>query len=185
VIKFFAAGIKNATGPTTNPGYTSLAILSPTKAGGPCQNKSALDCALDAKPSVVFIDVGRADIAANIPLDQFRTNLTNAVNAAAARGVIPVLVTITGAANPADEPKVNQYNNVIYEVAKTANVPLFNVYPLRRDNPAYVNPANGELTDNPGNAVDLSPAGLQFGVNAAALHMLELLAALKGIVPLG
>ncbi len=185
VIAFFGAGIKGASGPTANAGYTSADILNPGKGAGPCQNKSPLDCALDAKPATVFIVVGRDDINAKLPLDQFRNNLTNAVNAAAGRGIIPILVTITGAANPADEPLVNQYNNVIYDVAKAANIPLFNIYAVRKDNPAYINPANGTLTGDPTKPTDLSAAGLQFGVNAVTLHMLELLDGLKGIVPLG
>ncbi len=185
IIQFFAPGIKSVQTPTVNGGFTSADILNPGKGTGACQGKSPLDCALDSKPATVFIDVGRADERANLPLDQFRTNLTNAVNAAMQRGAIPVLVTITGGANPQEEQKVAQYNNVIYEVAKSQNIPLFNIYAIRKDNPALVNPANGQLTQAPGNVVNLSPEGLQIGENVAALRMLEFLTALKGIVPLG
>jgi hypothetical protein len=185
IIQFFAPGIKSVQTPTVNGGFTSADILNPGKGTGACQGKSPLDCALDSKPATVFIDVGRADERANLPLDQFRTNLTNAANAAMQRGAIPVLVTITGGANPQEEQKVAQYNNVIYEVAKAQNIPLFNIYAIRKDNPALVNPANGQLTQAPGNVVNLSPEGLQIGENVAALRMLEFLTALKGIVPLG
>jgi hypothetical protein len=185
IIQFFAPSIKSVQTPTVNGGFTSADILNPGKGTGACQGKSPLDCALDSKPATVFIDVGRADERANLPLDQFRTNLTNAANAAMQRGAIPVLVTITGGANPQEEQKVGQYNNVIYEVAKSQNIPLFNLYAIRKDNPALINPANGQLTQAPGNVVNLSPEGLQIGENVAALRMLEFLAALKGIVPLG
>ncbi len=184
IIQFFGAGIKAATDPTANGGFTSADILNPAKGAGPCQGKSPLTCALDAKPALVVIEVGRNDIAAKLPLNQFTANLTNAVNDAANRGTIPILVTITGAANPADEPNVAVYNTAIYTVAKAANIPLYNIYRVRADNPALINPANGTLTTSPNKWIDLSPAGLQFGVNVAALHTLELLDALKGTVPL-
>src|SRR5262249_25857392 len=116
---------------------------------------------------------------------QLKANLTNAINKAAGQGTIPVLVTIVGAASPADDPQVSPYNNAILEVAQTENVPLFNLYAVRKDNPATVNPANGTLSDpGPGKRADFSPAGLAFGLNDANLHLLELLAALKNTVPL-
>jgi lysophospholipase L1-like esterase len=184
MIQFFAAGIKAATGPTARAGFTSADILNPARGTGPCQKKSPLECALEAKPALVFIDVGRSDITAKVPLDQFRNNLMTAVTAAVRQGTIPILVTITGAANPADEPKVAQYNDMIYDLAKAANVPLFNIYRIRGDDPTLINPENGELTSGQDKRIDLSPAGLKFGANVATLHMLELLSGLKAIVPL-
>jgi lysophospholipase L1-like esterase len=184
VIQFFAAGIKGAKTPSDQAGFSSADILNPGKGTGKCQGKSPLDCALDAKPAIVIISVGRNDVAHKVPLDQYRNNLNAAVNAAAGRGAIPILVTITGAPNPADEPLLAQYNNVIYEVAKAANIPLFNLYAIRKDNPALVNPANGQLTSANG-PLNLSPEGLQFGVNVAVLRTLQLLDSLKAAVPLG
>jgi len=191
IAKTYACSFSGAPGPTNGPNFTSADILKPS---GACQNKTPLDCALTAnpKPAVVFIDVGRNDLAtnpqtkqANVPLDQFQANLTNAVNAAAGQGVIPVLVTITGAANPADEPRVAQYNTVIFQVADGAKVPLFNVYAVRKDNPATINPANGTLSDpGQGKRADYSPQGLAFGINDSDLHLLELLNSLKSAVPL-
>jgi hypothetical protein len=183
VIWFFAAGIKAANGPTASAGLSSADILNPAKGAGPCQKKSPLACALEAKPALIFIDVGPSDIKAKIPLDQFRNNVMTAVNVAVRQGTIPILVTMTGAANPADEPQVAQYNTLIYNVAKTTNVPLFNIYRVTAVNPAQINPANGELTSSPNKSIDLSPAGLKFGVNSAALHLLELLSGLQAAYP--
>ena len=183
VIKFFAAGIKVANGPTTKDGFTSADILDATK--GACQKKSPLNCALDTKPAVVFIVVGHNDIAAKIPLAQLSTNLTKAVSAAEAVGTIPVLVTITGAPKGANEAQVAQYNQMIYNVAKATQIPLFNLYRVRGENPALIDPATGRLTDRSDKQLDLSPKGLQFGVNVIALHMLDLLSALENAVPLG
>jgi hypothetical protein len=185
IIQFFDPGIKGAGRPTARNNFSSANILDPGSGTAECQGKAPLTCALDAKPATIFINVGRNDVASGRDLNQFRANLTNAVNAAAGRGVIPVLVTITGAANPADEPKVAQYNNVIYEVAQATNSPLFNIYALRKENPALINPGNGDLTNSPNNAIDFSAAGMQFGTNVAALRQLEFLNALKSTVPLG
>ncbi len=184
VLQFFAAGIKGVNGQTSRANSTSADILNPSKGGNACQGKSPLDCALDAKPAIVFIDVGRADVATNVPLDQFRNNLTNAVNAATGRGTIPVLVTITGAAKQDETAKLAQYNNVIYEVAQTANIPLFNLYAIRKDNPALI-AANGDLSRPKTQATDLTPEGLKFGANVATLNLLRLLGSLKAAVPLG
>lgn len=183
IIKFFAKGIQTATTPADQAGFTSADILNPAKGTGACQGKSPLDCALNAKPSIVFISVGRNDAMANLPLDQFRNNVTNAVNIAAGRGVVPVLVTATGA-NQQNEPKIAQYNNVIYEVAKAANIPLYNLYAIRKDAPTLIDPATGSLTNSPTNKIDFSAAGLQFGVNRAALETLRLLEGLKNTLPL-
>jgi hypothetical protein len=184
VIQFFDAGIKGAKTASDQPGFSSADILNPGKGAKECQGKSPLDCALDAKPATVIISVGHNDIAMNVPLDQFRNNLNAAINAAAGRGIIPILVTIAGAPKPADEPKLAQYNNVIYEAAKAANTPLFNLYAIRKDNPALVNPPNGELTQAQG-PINLSPEGLQVGENVATLRLLQLLESLKAAVPLG
>jgi lysophospholipase L1-like esterase len=185
ILQFFATGLQSVQTPSTNNNFTSADILDPAKGAGACRGKSPLACALDTQPATVFITVGRNDARANVSLDQFRSNLNNAVNAALQRGVIPVLVTIPGGANAQEEQRITQYNTVIYQVATSQNVPLFNLYAIRKDNPGLINPANGQLTQARGNIVNLSTEGLQIGENVAALRMLEFLAALKGIVPLG
>ncbi len=183
IVQFFTPGIKASGAATANARFNSTELLTPLK-GGPCNGKTPLDCALDAKPATVFIDVGRNDIAAKVPISQFAANLTKAVDAVEKRGAIPILVDVVGAQNPADEPLVVQYNLTIFNVAHAANVPLFNLYRIRADNPKATNQANGELTPSPVKWADLSPAGLQFGVDVAILHTLELLSALKNTVPL-
>jgi len=183
LIQFFTPGIQGAGAPTAQGGYTSADILNPGKGAGPCQGKSPLDCALDAKPAVVFISVGRNDANANVPLDQFRNNITNAANIAAGRGAVPVLVTATGANQP-NEPKIAQYNNVIYEVAQAGKFPLYNLYAIRKDAPSLVDPGSGNLTPSPSGKIDLSAGGLQAGVNRAALETMRVLEGLKNTLPL-
>jgi len=184
IVQFFLPGIKLSTGPIANVKVTAGELLTPLK-GGPCNGKSALDCALDAKPAAIFIDVGRNDINANVPIQQFTANLNKAVDTASKRGTIPILVDVVGAQNPAHEPLVVQYDLAIVAVANANHVPFFNLYRIRADSPAAVNQANGELTASPVKWADLSAAGLKFGANVAILHCLELLSALKTVVPLG
>jgi hypothetical protein len=181
IAQYFAPGISAADGPTTG-NFRSADILANNKGTGACQGKSPLNCALDAKPVVVFISVGRGDMAAKVPLDQFRANLTQAINDAAGRGVIPVLVTITG--TPAQDPQVQEYNNVIGEVAQAENIPLFNVYAARKDNPARIGP-NGLLSAPPaGKEADFSPEGLNAGQNFINIQLLELLGNFKAVLGL-
>ncbi|MEP7286761.1 MAG: GDSL-type esterase/lipase family protein [Chloroflexota bacterium] len=185
IAQFFTPGFSGTGSASSKAGFNSADILNPAKGGEDCQGKSPLACALDTKPAIVFISVGRADLAANLPLDQFRANLTTAVNEAANRGTIPVLVTMTGAAQPDQEPRVAEYNSVIYDVAKTANVPLFNIFEIRKENPAFINPANGKLSDpGEGKRGDFTPEGLTFGLNYTNLRLMELLNAIKATVPL-
>ncbi len=176
--QFFAAGITSTKDVKDN--LSSADILNPAKGTGTCQNKAPLACALEAKPATILISVGRSDIAANIPLDQFQANLKTAIDTAAAQGTIPVLVTISGV-NGADA-KVAEYNNAIYELAKAENIPLFNLYGIKAQNPALID-ASGNLSVGP-NKADFSDAGLQFGENVANLHILQLFSQLQTAVPL-
>ena len=64
-------------------------------------------------------------------------------------------------------------------------MPLFNLYAIRKDHPEAINPANGDLTGNRGQATNLTANGLKEGVNLATLDLLQLLEALKNTVPLG
>jgi len=181
-VQFFAPGIGAAAGPTGNDGFTSDALVHGSiECNGP---KSPINCALDPKPATLFITVGRADVANNVPLDQFQANLQEAVSTAISRGTIPILVTIVGV--PGDqEPRLAQYNTVIFNVANDAHIPLLNLYGIRKDNPNLVNPGDGKLTDpGDGKRADFSNEGLNFGLNVANLRLIQTLNRLKSAVPL-
>jgi hypothetical protein len=181
--QFFTSGFAAAAGPSANDSFTSDALVHGSiDCNG--QATSPIGCALSAKPATLLISVGRADVASNVPTETFKANLTEAVNASMSAGTIPILVTIVGV--PGDqEPKLAEYNTVIYNVANEMNVPLFNLYAIRKDNPNLVNPANGKLTDpGEGQRANFAPEGLNFGLNVANLRLLQLLDALKDVVPL-
>jgi hypothetical protein len=149
-----------------------------------CQNpppKSALQCALDAKATIAFVSMGGPALAANTPLPQFVTDLTNAVKGLDNDGIIPILVTVPG---PVGDPRVNQYNNAILQVSEAENVPLFNVYAIGANNPTLMN--GPQLKDpGPGQRAVFTAAALgQFGVNVANLNLLEILNDLKTAVPI-
>ncbi len=170
--------------PTISPLYNAASLLVPDGAdtAGACKGKAPLQCAADAHPTFVLINVGSLDIKQNTPGDAFQNALQAAVSFVAAHNAIPVLVTIPSVDNPTDEPKLPVYNTIIYNVAKAANIPLLNLYGgLRTNNP---NPpliaANGSLTTGgaePGN--NLTADGLKFGANAANRDILRLLDLLK------
>ena len=152
-------------------------LLDPAKGTAACAGKAPLTCALDtAKPSIVLISIGSVDVAQNTPPDAFQAALTQAVQLVISRNAIPVLVTIPGTANPADEPKLAAYNTAIYNVAKAANVPLFNLYRTTHENVTPPLITNGVLTTggtDPGN--NFTPEGLKFGVNFVNHDVLRLL----------
>src|SRR5262249_32844709 len=135
IVQFYDAAIKGAAQPWNNGNFGVADILNQAKGTAICQGKAPLTCALDANPAIVFISVGRHDLAANVPLPQFKANLEAAVNAVLARGAIPILVTMTG---PGPDPKVSQYNNEIYDVAAAAQIPLFNVFGIKAQIPALI-----------------------------------------------
>jgi len=181
IARYFKPGIDSANQPSTG-NFSASDIVNNDKGTGPCQGKSPLNCALESKPVVVFISVGRVDAAQKIALDQFQTNLTTAVNTAASQGVIPVLVTITGKDN--QDAEIAPYNAVILQVAQAQQVPLFNAYAARKDDLARIG-GNG-LPSNPakGKEGDFSPDGLKSGENFLDINLLQLLNDLKNVLGL-
>jgi len=184
---YFTTGFSDSGfGPTATGDMTSHDLLTPGKAGAPCPaDQSPLTCALSAKPAIVFISVGRGDIDQNVPVDQFRQNIQDAVDAAIAQGTIPVLVTIVGENTPEKNATLSDFNIAIRDVAAGANIPLLNLYGVRKDNPALID-GNGRLTDpGDGNRADFSPDRLQTaGLNVASVRVLDTLKALKDAIPL-
>ncbi|MHB8626006.1 MAG: SGNH/GDSL hydrolase family protein, partial [Aggregatilineales bacterium] len=180
------------TMPTTSPTFTMVDLIDPAKSEGPCkaQNKPTILCALEINHArIVLIAVGQNDITHNTPPDQFQTSLGQAIQVIEQHGAIPVLVTIPGVTNPADLPKLAAYNTIIYNTAKTNNLPLFNLY--RALNVPGANPplltAQGLPSIPPGaaspnNGNIFTPEGLKFGVNVANLETLRLLDAIQKVI---
>ncbi|HVO71414.1 MAG TPA: SGNH/GDSL hydrolase family protein, partial [Aggregatilineaceae bacterium] len=150
--------------------------------GAVCGGKTPLDCAFETKPAVVFIVVGAHDVAANVPAANFANNLNQAVAATLSHNTIPVLVTIVDMA-PGQEAKYAPYNQAIFDIAKANNIPLFNLYGLKKL-PNLFDGA-GNLSDpGGGKRADFSQGGLKFGVNHGNLNLLLVLDALRTTLPM-
>ncbi len=161
------------------PGLQSVVQVQQT-----CGEQTALTCPQAANGAIVFLDLGAKYKAENKPLDQASAELKATVQNLNNAGFIVVLVTIPG---PINDPKVIEYNTIIYQVAEAEKAPLFNLYKIGVDKPNLVQ--NGVLTDpGPGKRAEfVATAGApnpldQFGVNVATLNTLQLLDELEKIV---
>ncbi|MCE7947050.1 MAG: hypothetical protein DYG88_06445 [Chloroflexi bacterium CFX4] len=146
---------------------------------GACQGRPSWDCAAEQNVSIVFYGAGQQALNFGVPLEQFTAELNNAVDQFAARGIVPVLLTLPG---PIGDLNVAQYNTAIYSVAQTRNVPLLNLYQLGALNPSLISGAN--FTAAPDSADFTAPNPDQYGTVAANIALLRVLSALSGaIVP--
>ncbi|MEP0764205.1 MAG: hypothetical protein HRF48_15855, partial [Chloroflexota bacterium] len=118
----------------SDPGWRATDLLNPALANGNfCGGgETPLDCELRVnRPSVVFVVVGRNDVLAGTPLDQFESALDGIARTIAQYGAIPVLTTIPGP--PELYPSLNAYNSVIVRLAERYDLPLTNVWrPINR-----------------------------------------------------
>ncbi len=144
---------------------------------GACQGRPAWDCASEQNVSIVFYGAGQQALNFGVPLEQFTAELNNAVDQFAARGIVPVLLTLPGSIG---DLTVAQYNTVIYNVAQVKNVPLLNLYQLGALNPSLISGAN--FTAAPDSADFTAPNPDQFGTVAANIALLRVLNALSGAV---
>jgi uncharacterized protein YraI len=179
--QFFLPGVQGFSLPTHAGDLGSTEVLT-KKQGGPCNNTAALDCAFAAKPALIFISVGARDVAANVPPDTFKNNLNQIVGATLSHNTIPVLVTIADMP-PGQDAKYAPYNQAIYDTAKANNIPLLNLYALKKD--ASLFDPGGNLSDSgAGKRADFTPPELKFGLNQANLNFLLVLDALKNTIPM-
>ncbi|MBN1562396.1 MAG: Ig-like domain-containing protein, partial [Anaerolineae bacterium] len=170
----------------SDPTWKSADLLNPAL-GNPnaCQaNEAPLNCELRTnRPSVVFVIVGRNDVIANTPVDQFAANLETILQTTIQNGAIPILMTIPG--NPAVYPNLNDYNTTIARAAQDRNLPLINVW--RRMNevgPATWNPADLTLSTS-GTGDQFTQAELSiYGVPNRNLLSLRMLVILRRQVPI-
>ncbi|MCZ7538513.1 MAG: SGNH/GDSL hydrolase family protein [Anaerolineae bacterium] len=169
-----------------DPGWRAADLLNPALANGNfCGGgETPLDCELRVnRPSVVFVVVGRNDVLAGTPLDQFESALDGIARTIAQYGAIPVLTTIPGP--PEIYSSLNAYNSTIVRLAERYNLPLTNVWrPINRAlGPAGVDDALRPTS--PGANDVLSEAALdQYGVPLRSLVSLRTLQRLRANVPI-
>jgi len=104
-------------------------VLDPARANpNVCQpGELPLTCELRInRPAVAFLDLGRTDLLAGTPVDQFQAQLERIVDGTISHGVIPVLMTIPG--DPNVVPNLAAYNTVIAQIADEKDLPLLNLW---------------------------------------------------------
>ena len=184
VIEFYAAGTVPVGGNAFQSGgalatgadWRAAHLLDPAQRNpNACQeNETPLACELRVnRPAVVIVDIGRTDLLAGTPIDQFTTQLTQIVDTIIRSGAMPVLMTIPG--NPDAVPNLNAYNTVIAELAADEDLPLLNLWrAIIEDVPNAINPDLTLTTSGRGD--QLTPAELStYGVpvrNEAVLRQL-------------
>jgi lysophospholipase L1-like esterase len=160
--------------------FTAFSLIDQGKGANACAGKAPINCAVENRVAVVFILVGRDDIALNRPIEEFTQRLDEAVKAAEAGQVIPVLATIPGLLNPAENAKLEAFNQVIIETAKAHNIPVVNLYAALNADPNPPKIVNGAPTvggEEPGS--NFTGAGMQFGINRVNDALLRTLEAIR------
>lgn len=157
------------------PGWTSGDVLKVgnAKLDG-CKELSPLVCAYAVEnPSVALILLGTNDVAQNIPLDVYRTNMEQIVQISQDRGVTPVLITIP----PFEGKDVNGYNAVIRTLAAARGAPLID---YGADSVSLPNQGLSGDGVHPSESPDKKDAyfdteHLQYGFNVLNLRILQML----------
>src|SRR5690606_818917 len=137
VIQFFAEGELPIGGNAFQSGgalasgqnWRAADLLDPARSDpNVCQQgELPITCELRVnRPAVAFLDVGRADLIAGTPVDQFEAQLERIVDGTISHGAIPVLMTIPG--DPNAVPNLAAYNTVIAEMAEEKDLPLLNIW---------------------------------------------------------
>ncbi len=142
--------------------------------------ETPLDCELRLiQPAIVFIAVGANDIARGVDVFSFETTLRQIIDIANARGVIPVVLTLTR--SPAvDAMSAAAFNDVIIRAAKENGALLLNVWGLLGTVPGFGDSGFG-LNVAPTGAGDLDSASVEgYGANAVNLALLRTLANIRG-----
>jgi hypothetical protein len=168
----------------SNPGWRAADLLNPALADqGRCPGQTPLGCELSVdRPSIVFIIVGRNDVFAGTPLDQFQNALASIVQQTSQSGAIPILTTIPGSLQ--DVPALEDYDSAIVAVADQFHVPLLNVW--RRVNQSAPGGVDANLqltTSGAGDQLTQDQLGT-YGVPNRNLSALRVLRQLQINVPI-
>ncbi len=181
-VQFFSPGFANGLNVSTisaqPSNFIAFSLIDQGKGQAACQGKAPISCAAEAKVAVVFIAVGRDDIALGRPIEEFNQRLGEAVDVAISQNVIPVLVTIAEPLNPADAGKVQQYNEAIVRLAQQRKIPVLNLFAVSAANRnAFQNGIPSVGGEAPGS--NFTGQGLQFGVNLVNVSILEMMDELR------
>lgn len=160
-------------------GWTTREILDPSRArGGVCQGgETPLECEYRVvKPSVALILVGTNDVA-NVPLNEYSSNLQRIVQITIDRGIIPIVSTIPNRSGF----DVTPYNQAIRQIAASNDIPLWDYWSAMQLLPNFglhsdgVHPSYPSETDFAQSANFSDPNNLQYGYVIRNLTALEVL----------
>jgi hypothetical protein len=170
-----------ATGSFTAPRYAAgngwgIDTLYQPSGDGACDTangETALACDLRNNAPAITLVMFIPNNATALSSGDFRSYLQQVVNDAMNSGSVPVLVTLPndGSIDPAT---LDEYNQVIVEVATNANVPLWNLYITMQNAP------NGVYSTGGTDAFDLTDPALGFGANRRNLVALQVLERIRG-----
>ncbi len=171
------------------PGWTAADALSPFEPARPdCPEpyNTPLRCEIVLmRPSLALIMFGTNDVPRSEP-EAYRQNLTQIVSEVESGGVIPVLSTIPPRFAGTNPATIDQYNQIIREIAESRQIPLWN-YWLALQGPEMVNQGMDKDGIHPNvylgdHAADLTTQGLRYGYNQRNLTAIQVLDKLKRII---
>ncbi len=160
------------------PGWTTSAVLQPGNAKtGSCRgSESPLECAYrTGQPSVALIMLGTNDAAGDMAVGTFEANMQRIIDISITMGVIPVLSTIPPF--PVKDGNINAYNQVIRNLARANDVPLWDYWAAINNLPDRGLSADGV---HPSESPDQKDAyfdseHLKYGFNVRNLGALQVL----------
>jgi len=138
------------------------------------------------KPAIALIEFGTNDLEANDPVG-FRKNLNAVVQETMIDGVVPVLSTIPPRLDdPVMGRRVGPYNQIIRDIAKTLQVPLWDFWAILTA-PGMINQGMDHLGIHPSiyngtDSVTFTSEALRYGFNQKNLTTLVVLKKLRAIV---
>lgn len=164
-------------------GWTTFDVLDPRRSvAGLCNtDESPLVCEYRVnRPAVALIMLGTND-AAIVTSAEFRDNMSRIVQTSIDMGVIPVISTIPDQPNTAQAGRVREFNDIIREIARTYDVPLWDYWLALQGLPNL-----GVSSDNIHPSYDFatsatayfSPTDLRYGYNVRNLTALMVLHAI-------
>jgi uncharacterized protein YraI len=185
-VTFFTADSYSRTSHAARGGWTAWHVLGIEKAemSSECRpGEMPLLCEYRlTKPAAAIIMLGTND-SGGLPVDEFNVNMRRIVELTIEQGVIPVLSTIPPKdAYPATDGRVNEFNDVIRQIARDYDVPLIDLFAALQDLPHWGLDADGVHLTWPSNdyagTCDFTDANLQAGYTVRNLVTLQMLDAL-------
>ncbi len=175
----------------TYGGWTSTDLLTPGQRG--VNSGLPVDAALsplqaeiqETRPAIALVMIGTCEVGSD-DTQLYEENLTTITRYLLSQGVIPVLSTIPDIKlnpDPSLAVMVDEYNQIIADVAAANNVPLWNLSVALNSLPNQgIGSDEVHLSISPDGSGDFSSKDLSYGMNVRNLTALQVLNKLVTIV---